>query len=124
MPLLDVTDILFDPDFFRDISVETTTISVNTSGVATASTTTESTTAVVTPLTSRELDRMPEGELLKGGITVFSHYKLDSGGNGTTADIVIVGGVRYTVYSCDDYSAYGEGFNVAICQLISFRGDN
>lgn len=122
MPLLDVTDVLYDPDFCQDVVVETTVVTTNDQGVASKSVSSETISAVVTPLTTRELMRLPEGEMLKGGITVFSHYPLQSGDGNKSADTIVWNGVSYVVYSTDDYSTYGEGFNVAVCQLLSVRG--
>lgn len=122
MPFLDVSDVLDDPDFWQVISRQSNQVTMDATGLASQTTVTDQFQAVVVPITTRELQRLPESELLSGGVRVFSKTPLKSGQGDFTADIVIVAGVSYVVYTVDDYTAFGVGYTAATCRLLSTRG--
>lgn len=125
MPLLDVSDILDDPDFADTFDVIRTHVSVGNDGVAVA--TTETLIGVVGVITAGlgdVLRRRAEGEQITGSITVHSQVPLVPGEAGQTADIVVYpsgSANRYTVAVTSDYSRYGAGFTAASCDRLGIH---
>ena len=122
MPLLDVSDVLLDPDFTDAITVTTTWRVVGTNGRATDTTATPvSVIAVVIPASQR-LILQSDGALRDGAIEIYTTYAL-SGGVKTTdtasrqPDVVTWHGREYVVASVEDFSAFGEGFIHATANL-------
>lgn len=124
MPLLDVTDVLSDPDFVDNTlvcfrSVET----VDDRGRSTLQTTATPFAGVVTSDRGDILDRIAEGERITGSILICTTFRLTDGkADGTTADEVEWQGRRYTVAAVNDYSTYGAGFVEAVCDLKPLSG--
>lgn len=117
MALLDVTDVLLDPDFMDSMTYLRNAQVVGTNGVASI------TAPVPAPMygvvTSRDgdsLKRGPDGEYNDDTITIHTMTRLISGEDDNTADIVIWKGKQYTVEHVNDYSHFGQGFVAADCQ--------
>ncbi len=117
MPLLDVSDILFDPDFADTMTVYRSTQTVGDDGIAVISTTSEDITGVVTAGKGDVLNRIAEGERISGSIMVHTTYRLTNGDGVTDADELVWNGQRYVVAVTSDYSRYGAGFIAAECHL-------
>lgn len=122
MPLLDVSDILLDPDFvdLSLICIRQTQSIVN--GLAVNAQVKTPFTGVVTSAGGSELNRNAVGETVKGTIIICTKFRLDDGSIGRSADIVTWNGANYTVTQTNDYSKYGEGFIEATCELVPFSG--
>ncbi|OON36516.1 head-tail adaptor [Izhakiella australiensis] len=123
MPNLDVTDVLFDPDFcdtrllvtrrFQQTDADGITISVEEkSGFS----------GVVTVDRSLENRRMQAGQAIGGAILVVTTERLSNGETGRDADIVTYQNRDYRVSFVDPYTAYGAGFVQAHCELLPFDG--
>ncbi len=122
MAFLDVTDVVLDPDFMDSIVYERNTVTVGSNGLATQTTATGTFLGVVTSNTGDILERLADSERIKGSITIHSMFTLNDGSTGTTADIVLWKGRRYTVSNVNDYSHFGRGFVAATCDLIPLSG--
>lgn len=127
MPLLDVSDILLDPDF-ADVLIVTRSVQTFTNGYASNSSKSWQISGVVTMVGGQELIREPSGERNKQTIRVATKARLTDGrikSDGITmdtADILTWNGNQYTVVQVDDYSRYGEGFVQAVAELIPITG--
>lgn len=118
MPNLDVSDLLTDPDFADKFDVLRTTESVSSGGMVQQSVQTiSSVIGVVTPMSDRELSRLPDAERLTGQVMVYTKFRLSDGEGNRTADIVRWADEEYTVVSTDNYSRFGAGFIAARCVL-------
>lgn len=123
MALLDVTDILLDPDFMdTGLVCERIAQTVNDDGMGVNTTTLTPFSAVVTNDSGDILERIAAGERIKGSITLHTKFTLQDGANGLTADVVRWKGRRYTVSNVADYSHFGRGFAAASCDLIPLSG--
>jgi hypothetical protein len=122
MPLLDVAEILLDPDFVDSLVCARMTQIVSDDGIATDVPTTTPFWGVVTNNTGDLLMRMAEGSHVKGSITVHSQFNLIAGADGIDADIVTWNGRQYTVTNVGDWSRFGIGFTAANCELIPLSG--
>lgn len=123
MPLLDVSDVLLDPDFM-DSSLACTRQdqTVNDDGLAVNAETVSPFSGVVTNNTGDILLRRAEGERIAGSITIHTKFRLCDGQDGRSADIVTWLGARYTVTNVANWSTYGAGFVMATCDLIPLSG--
>ena len=124
MPLLDVSEVLLDPDFMdtslvchRQVqTVDEDNFPVNTPQVLPFS-------GVVTVDRALEAKRMAAGQNINGAILIVTQFRLTQGrrGDGISpaldADIVTYDGGNYRVTFVDRYTRYGAGFVQAHCEL-------
>jgi galactose-6-phosphate isomerase len=119
MPLLDVTDVLDDPDFNDFFSVRRPAL-VATSGGTAAETdqTFTQCVGVVTPASAADMQLLPEGSFQQGVISIITKFRLQSGkGVDFGPDIVYWHGASYTVMHVGDWSGFGVGFVEAVARL-------
>ena len=122
-PLLDVSELLTDPDFVTTGIICTRNAqTVGENGIAVNAQTTTRFSGVVTNDKGDLLERMAAGERIKGNITIHTRFQLRDGGAGYSADIVTWNGSQYTVSMVLDWSTYGRGFIVATCDLLPLSG--
>lgn len=129
MPLLDVTEVLLDPDFV-DFSlvcrrqIQTTdddNFPINTPQEIPF-------TGVVTVDRSLEARRMAAGQNINGAILIVTQFRLTQGsksvndGPNLDADLVNYNGGLYRVTFVDPYTRYGAGFVQAHCELMGQEG--
>jgi len=129
MPLLDVTEVLLDPDFV-DFSlvcrrqIQTTdddNFPINTPQEIPFS-------GVVTVDRSLEARRMAAGQNINGAILIVTQFRLTQGCKNATdgpnldADLVVYNGGLYRVTFVDPYTRYGAGFVQAHCELVGQEG--
>ena len=123
MPELDVTDILFDPDFCdTTLTVTRRDMAVDDDGFGKNSLTTTPFSGVVTVDKSLESRRLESGQVVHGAILIVTTERLTQGQTGRDADIVTYQGRDYRVSFVDPYTDYGAGFVQAHCELLPFDG--
>ncbi|HHE5355683.1 TPA: head-tail adaptor [Klebsiella pneumoniae] len=128
MPMLDVTEVLLDPDFV-DLTLvchrQVQTVDEDNFPVNTAQDIPFS--GVVTVDRSLEAKRMAAGQNINGAIFIvtqfrLTQFRLTQGQPGLDADTVTYRGREYRVTFVDPYTAYGAGFVQAHCELMEFDG--
>lgn len=125
MPLLDVTELLTDPDFCEtNLFCSRMKQTVGEDGLAIDTPTRIRFTGVVTMVSGAMLERNAVGELITGTILICTRFRLTDGKQGITADIVQWGPRTYTVTNVYNYSRFGRGFMEAVCDLIPLEGTN
>ena len=117
MPLLDVSDVLLDPDFSDTFTVYREAATVGADGRSVRTETTYSAVGVVTPDMWSTLQRSPEGSNVSETITVITQFRLTSSVDGSDADEIVWNGKRYVVIAVGDCSRYGAGFIEASASL-------
>lgn len=123
MALLDVSEVLLDPDFMDSMTCTRFALSVSSAGVGSRTSTSTTFYGVVTSNNGDILERMASGERIKGSITIHTKYRLrDGSGAAQTADEVTFRGQIYTVSQVNDYSHFGQGFIAANCDLKTLGG--
>lgn len=123
MPNIDVTDVLFDPDFCdMSLVVKRNVQTVDVDGFATNTVTEKGFAGVVTVDRSLESRRMMSGNVIGGAILIVTVERLTQGQTGRDADIVTYQNRDYRVTFVDPYTAYGAGFVQAHCELLPFDG--
>ncbi|EFP9418491.1 head-tail adaptor [Shigella flexneri] len=113
MPTLDVTDVLFDPDFCDfNLWVTRRVQTVDEDGIGSDSEVKKQFAGVVTVDRSLENRRMQAGQVISGAILIVTTERLTQGQTGRD----------YRVTFVDPYTAYGAGFVQAHCELMPFDG--
>lgn len=116
--MIDLSDIVNDPDFATAFEVETRAEKVGDDGRATFDVATQMATGVVIP-DGESLKRQPDGSRLSGSIEVYTCNALWPADEARQADVVIWNGARYTVMAVSDFSRW-DGLRVASCELVPF----
>ncbi|MEE3504837.1 hypothetical protein QN399_00920 [Pseudomonas sp. 10C3] len=123
MALLDVTDVLLDPDFMdMGLACVRTTETVGDNGRPTTTTVRSVFAGVITSDSGDILERLAGGERKKGSITIHTIFQLTSGFDNVTADTVTWRGNEYVVSNVNDYAHFGRGFVSATCDLKPLAG--
>ncbi|HGM5304547.1 TPA: head-tail adaptor [Serratia marcescens] len=123
MPLLDVTEVLLDPDFVDTTLVCHRQIQRRDDDNFTTNTQQDIPfSGVVTVDRSLEARRMAAGQNINGAILIVTKFRLTQGQPGLDADVVTYRGREYRVTFVDPYTAYGAGFVQAHCELMEFDG--
>jgi galactose-6-phosphate isomerase len=119
MALIDVSELLTDPDFTNTVTLIRRSSTVDTYGENTMVETSSSITAVVQGAANTEsLERVPEGARLSDLIDVYYKGQLTAESPGGYADIIVWQGKRYQVFEVvEDFTNYGAGFTKAVCKL-------
>lgn len=123
MALLDVVDVILDPDFMdAGLVCNRMTQDVDERGRASNTVTPIPFSAVVTSDQGDILQRMAEGSRIFGSILVHTTLRLRDGGAGADADEIVWRGRTYTVAKVNDYSHFGRGFVCATCDIKPLAG--
>ena len=121
---IDVTELLTDPDFVMfDLTAISRAQSVNDAGRAENTEVRTTFSGAVFPGTGNMMLRTPDGERVTGDISIVTRYHLTDGiGQGRTADMVEYAGGRYIIKNTFDYSNWGRGFVMAVCDMLPVGG--
>ncbi|WP_291348094.1 MULTISPECIES: hypothetical protein [unclassified Acinetobacter] len=118
MARLDVSDVLLDPDFMdTGIVCNRTVVIVGNNGRSQEAKKSTPFAGVVTTNSGLNMDRRPDGTLIKGAINIHTKFALSSGNTETKADEILWQGKTYIVSQVLDNLHYGQGFVKAICEL-------
>lgn len=118
MALIDVSELLTDPDFTNTVTLIRRASTVNTHGENTMVETSSSITAVVQGANTESLERVPEGARLSDLIDVYYKGQLTAESPSGYADVIVWGGKRYQVFEVvEDFMNFGAGFTKAVCKL-------
>ena len=118
MALIDVSELLTDPDFTNTVTLIRRASTVNTYGENVMTETQSTITAVVQGANAESLERVPEGARLSDLIDVYYKGALHAESPSGYADIIVWGGKRYQVFEVvDDFMNFGAGFTKAVCKL-------
>lgn len=117
MPVLDVSELLTDPDFADTITVYRQAVTISDTGRAIRAETVTPTIAVVTPDRWSTLQRQAEGSNVSETITVITQFRLIPSMDGYDADEIVWNSKRYVITAVGDCSRYGAGFVEASAEL-------
>lgn len=123
MALIDVSELLTDPDFVDDITVLRSVRSVNDVGRAVDTPGAYYTYGCVQPAKEVQLLQIPDLERAGSYISVVTPFRLLALTETTAPDQVVWNGKYYQVSVVRDWTNYGEGFVEAICQLTDLVTD-
>lgn len=119
MALLDVSEILTDPDLIDSFNVRRRAETVDIHGRSTVSETLfPGVQGVVTAISPSDLDRRDDYEAMSRSISVVCRFRLHSETTGNQPDIVVWRGSNYLVKHVDPYPQFGRGFIQAECSSM------
>ena len=120
MPLLDVTQIITDPDFADNFAVRRRTDVIDAHG---RSVPTEQTFSpvigVVTANSPSDLDRKEDYQTMSRSITVVTKFALRGETTNFQPDVIVWRGSNFLVKHVDLYPHFGAGFFQAECSSMS-----
>lgn len=118
MALIDVSDLLTDPDFADTVTLITRASTVNSYGEHVITETETEIVAVVQGVDMETLAKLPDGARLSHMITVYYRGTLTAGRADGYSDIIVWRGKRYQVTEInEDFRNYGAGFTEALCTM-------
>jgi hypothetical protein len=125
MPLLDVTDVLFDPDLADTFTVQRRTNAVDAHGRPNPAVTTFSNTiGVVDSASPNDLERLDDNQRMGRHLMVITAFALRGPSVDSLPDQVVWAGDTYVVKHVDPYTRYGSGFVQAIIGSIDAQDAN
>ena len=119
MALLDVSEILTDPDFADKFNVRRRSETVDTHGRSTvAEQLFSQVVGVVTAISPSDLDRREDYQAMTRSISIVCQFRLRGETDGGQPDIVVWRGNNYIVKHIDPYPQFGRGFIQAECSSM------
>lgn len=115
MALIDVTELLTDPDFVDPIKVIQRVPIVNSFGENSVSETTISGVGSVQPASGRDLMRLPEEFRIANLSTFWFKGVIVSSAPGQYASILVFKNQRYQVKHIFDWNNFGQGWTEGAC---------
>ena len=116
MALIDVSELLGDPDFSDAFVIIRQDAAVNAYGENELTETQINVVGVVQPASPDTLARLPDSVRSQDAITVWYQGLLKSSAGGDTyPDVVVWGGYNFVVHSTDPFNNYGAGYVQAVC---------
>lgn len=118
MALIDVSDLLRDPDFTNIVGLIRRSSSINGHGEHVMAETACNIVASVQGVNAEDIARLPEGARLSDIITVYYRGDLQPESKGGYSDLIIWQGRRYTVKTVDEnFMNFGAGYTRALCVM-------
>jgi hypothetical protein len=118
--MLDVSDVLRDPDLMQTLTVSRAVVGVGDTGRATETVAALSVAGVVAPATDEQLQRLPEGDRSNETIAVYTGTRLTAGDDTHGPDVLAWKGGTYQVKGVWDWSDYG--FFEVLAQSDTMQG--
>ena len=119
MPLIDMTDVLLDPDLADQFDVVRRAEAISAAGRSVVTPTTiPCQVGVVTMASPSDLVRRDDGQMISRRISIVTQFRLRGPGAGSQPDQVVLGGATYTVYDVLPYNRFGAGFIEALAECM------
>lgn len=115
--LIDVTDLLIDPDFCDDYTIQRVTQGVDNFGRAAETIIELPGYGSVQPVSNRTLELFPDLERVTGMMQVYTRDTLNAATVTTSPDRIVWQGSTYRVQAMSEWPHSGGGFVVAILSL-------
>lgn len=120
MPLLDVSELLTDPDFATTFNVIRKAETVGGNGrTSVVETRFESQVGVIINTDPAELDRREDGQTASRVVTIVTQFRLRGPAPGHQPDDVEVDGERMLVTKVIPHTRWGNGFVKAVAQAFA-----
>jgi hypothetical protein len=122
MALIDVDEILGDPDFEDSFTVTRNVETIGADGRAKFAAELFTTTGVVQPAGQRSLMMLPDGSRVQGAIDIWTQEQLRVNDGVNAADSIQWHHRTYVVSNVDDFTNYGQGYVRVTCTLQNLTG--
>lgn len=115
MALIDVSELLLDPDFVNPIQIIRRTSSVNSMGENVIdSETVIDTFGSVQPAKYKDIQRLPEALRIEDVRSFYVKMEILQDGTSVYPDLIVWGGERFAVKTCAPWLNFGQGWNEGI----------
>lgn len=114
--MINIGELIYDPDFCTEFKIIRKNVGTWTCGRQTEQTKILNVIGIVTSVSSKDLEMMPEGDRVHGIKTFYTDKQLRITGNESTSDICEYQGKQYRLLQVFDYN--NNGFYKAIGTLI------
>lgn len=115
MALIDVSDLLLDPDFINNVSLIHRTTVVNSFGKNELTETSVDTFGSVQPAPVKEIQRLPEALRMSDVRKFWIKAEILSDGDSQYPDIILFQGKRFQIINTEPWMNYGAGWNAGLC---------
>lgn len=115
MALLDVSELLLDPDFIDTIQLVHRTATVNAMGETVLVESAVTTVGSVQPATAKEFQRVPEALRMSDWRAFYVKAEILTDGSSQYPDLLVFGGRRYEIKSTEPWLNFGQGWNKGLC---------
>ncbi len=115
MALIDVSELMTDPDFVDPISVITRVPAINSLGEMSMTETVLQSVGSVQPADWKTVQKLPEGMRVANVASFWFKGKIIATEPGKYSSILVFNGVRYQVQTVADWSNFGEGYCEGTC---------
>lgn len=116
MALVEVSDIIVDPDFSDGFTLINRASSINQYGEMELTETSQSVTGVIQNINNEMLKRFPQAAEFSDGISVWYRGVLQAQAPGGYCDVVVWNGYRYLVkIVTEQFMNFGSGWTSALC---------
>jgi hypothetical protein len=115
MALINVTELLHDPDFIDQIKLVTRKPSVNSLGENTLEEISIDTIGSVQPASGHAIQRLPEALRVANISSFWFKGKIIASEPGKYSSILVFKGARFQVQTVMDWSNWGEGWSEGTC---------
>lgn len=104
--MLDISDILDDPDFQVRIQVERGNEGVDDHGRGFSESSRLEITGCIQPVTAKELERLPEADRDHEMLVIYSRELIRAGAPGIAPDVILYNGRRYEVFGVEAWPGW------------------
>ena len=116
MALIDVSDLIVDPDFSDSFVQIKRAVDIDDKGRMDLTETSFDRTGVIQDIDGATLKRFPEAADFESGIRVWCREQLEAESPSGYCDVVVWGGQRYLVKIVDqNFMNFGPGWTSALC---------
>jgi len=113
--LVDVTELLLDPDFIDPISVITRVPTVNDYGENVVTESSVNSWGSVQPASGRALQRLPEALRVANMSSFWFKGTITASAPGRYTTVLVFKGQRYNVVNVFDWTNFGQGWCEGLC---------
>lgn len=117
MALVDVSEVINDPDFQDTITLNRRTQTISDYGETTFTVSGSTMSAVVQAGNGETLNRNPEYSVMTDWITIYAEFNFIADGDGYFADEVVWSGRNFQVKTVTDFMNWGVGYTRADCLI-------
>lgn len=115
MALIDVSELMSDPDFVDAISVITRYPTIDYLGQNHLAESSINSVGCVQPASYKEIQRVPEAQRVSDMSSFWFKGVITATAPGKYSSVLVFKGQRYQVLTVADWSNFGEGYTQGVC---------
>lgn len=115
MALVDVSELLLDPDFVNTVSLIHRAATVSSQGKTQIVETTIETIGSVQPAPTKEIQRLPDALRMSDVRKFWIKAEILADGESQYPDIIVFQGKRFQIVNVETWLNFGLGWNAGLC---------